>query len=58
MNVWDDAWISERGKWTQDRDIDNRLDLIRLTMNTTGYSVWREISDTYQKYMKRCELIV
>ena len=53
--VWNKAWCLEKGQWDNLVAETQYLDLYNLVTEQKGYSVWWQMADRNQTYMRRCE---
>ena len=56
--VWEKAWNIEHTEWCEHMASNEKLDLVKMVMPTTGYSVWWMMADIDQTHMKRSETMV
>ena len=57
-NVWERAWYMEQGHWYDIVANSQYLDLVNLVTDQKVYSIWWQIADKDQRYMRRCETMV
>ena len=56
--VWEKAWQKEGERWNELKEENRFLDLINLTMEQSGYSIWWILTDYDRQYVKQCEIMV
>ena len=57
-SVWERAWYMEQGLWDDIVANSQYLDLVNLVTDQKVYSIWWQIADKDQGYMRRCETMV